>query len=129
MYWGILFSEEMRGRLKAIYKRFFSDTFNEEEWVMYGHHVTLIHSSHKSWKSVSQVLQNFEGCRVDVHLVSIGISENVIAFGVDTNTMNKHSHITIACRKGHKPVESNDIKKWERLYTDVYITGMLKLMD
>lgn len=96
---------------------------------MYCDHITLIHSSHKDWVTASKLLCNFSGYKVQFSLINIGYNDNVIAFRVSTLTANEHSHITIACRDEHKPVESNEITKWERLYCAETFEGTLTLCD
>lgn len=130
MYWGLTFTDEAKGKLRAIYAQFFNEcVLSQDDWVMYADHITLIHSSHPEWNTACKLLRNFQGHRIEVKLISIGISDDVIAFGVDTKTTNEHSHITMACKKGHKPVESNDIVHWEKLYCTTTLTGMLELRD
>ena len=126
MYYALKFSQETKNRLLKVFNTFFD---LDDDWKMYCDHITLIHSSHKEWVTASKLLCNFSGHNVQFSLVSIGYNDNVIAFGVSTLTANEHSHITIACKNGHKPVESNKISKWEKLYCAETFQGILTLCD
>ena len=61
--------------------------------------------------------------QIEVH------NDNVMALQVTTMTANETSHITIATRDGHKPVESNEIKNWYGLYCAEEFEGYLELCD
>lgn len=126
MYYAIKFSQEIKNRLMKVYNTFF-DTY--DDWEIYCDHITLIHSSHKEWITASKLLCNFMGHKVQFRLTSVGYNDNVIAFEVDTMTANEHSHITMACKVEHKPVESNEITRWERLYCVETFEGILMLCD
>lgn len=126
MYYALKFSQETKNRLLKVFNAFFD---LDDDWKMYCDHITLIHSSHKEWMTASKLLCNFSGHSVQFNLVSIGYNDNVIAFGVSTPTTNEHSHITIACKNGHKPVESNQISEWEKLYCAEEFSGILTLCD
>lgn len=126
MYYAIKFSQEMKNRLMKVYNAFFD---LDDDWEMYCDHITLIHSTSKDWYTASKLLYNFSGHKVQFRLTSVGYNDNVIAFGVDTMTANEHSHITMACKKGHKPFESNEISNWERLYWAKTFEGTLTLCN
>lgn len=126
MYYAIKFSQEIKNRLLKVFNTFFD---LDDNWKVYCDHITLIHSSHKDWVTASKLLCNFSGYKVQFSLINIGYNDNVIAFGVSTLTANEHSHITIACRDEHKPVESNQISEWERLYCAETFEGTLTLCD
>ena len=126
MYYALKFSQETKNRLMKVFNTFFNI---DDDWEVYCDHITLIHSSHKEWITASKLLCNFSGHKVQFELTAIGYSDNVIAFGVSTLTANEHSHITIACEMGHKPVEANQITKWEKLYCAETFEGILMLCD
>lgn len=126
MYYAIKFSEEIKNRLLKVFNEFFG---LDDNWEIYCDHITLIHSASKDWFIASKLLLNFCGHKVQFRLTSVGYNNNVIAFGVSTLTVNEHSHITMACKKGHKPVESNKITKWEKLYCVETFEGTLTLCD
>lgn len=126
MYYAIKFSEETKNRLLKVFHTFFD---LDDDWKIYCNHITLIHSSHKDWFTASKLLCNFSGHAIQFNIVSVGYNNNVIAFGVNTHTANEYSHITIACKNGHKPVESNEISKWEKLYCVETFEGRLTLCN
>ena len=41
-------------------------------------------------------------------------------------SVNQVPHITLACAKGHKPVESNSITKWQRLEVFHSLSGVVR---
>ena len=130
MYYALKFSQETKNRLLKVFNTFFD---LDDNWKIYCDHITLIHSSHKEWETASKLLYNFIGHSVQFNLISIGYNDNVIAnviaFEVNILTANEHSHITMACKNGHKPVESNQINKWEKLYCAEEFSGILTLCD
>ena len=126
MYYALKFSQETKNRLLKVFNTFFDI---DDDWKVYCDHITLIHSSHKEWYTASKLLYNFKGHSVQFSLTRVGYNDNVIAFEVDILTANEHSHITIACKNGHKPVESNQISRWERLYCAEQFSGILTLCD
>ena len=126
MYFAIKFSQETKNRLLKVFNTFFD---LNDSWKVYCDHITLIHSSHKEWETASKLLYNFSGHSVQFNIISIGYNDNVMAFEVNLLTTNEYSHITIACKNGHKPVESNEISKWEKLYCAENFSGFLTLCD
>lgn len=126
MYWAIQLSIEMQNRVMRVFHKFFKVP---EGWEMHCDHITIIHSSHKDWMTASKLLLNFKDQPVKFTLDGIGISESAIAFKVNTYTANKISHITIATAPGAKPVESNNIENWEKLYCTEEFEGRLTLKD
>lgn len=126
MYYAIKFSQEIKNRLLKVFNTFFD---LDDDWKIYCDHITLIHSSHKDWETASKLLCNFSGHSIQFNLVGIGYSDNVIAFEVNIPTANEYSHITVACKNGHKPVESNEIDRWEKLYCAEDFSGFLTLCD
>lgn len=126
MYYALKFSQETKNRLLKVFQTFFEI---DDDWEVHCDHITLIHSSHRDWLIASKLLCNFSGHKVQFSLTSIGYSDNVIAFGVSTLTTNENSHITMACKKVHRPVEANQITKWEKLYCAETFEGVLMLCD
>ena len=125
MYYALNLTKETQNKLWKVFYTFFDQLNND--WVTYMDHITLIHSSHPAWEVTSRILHNFEGHKCEFYLTSVGISEVAIAFGVDIDTANQHSHITIAMKGGHFPVEANEIAQWDRLYCDETFEGYLTL--
>ena len=122
MYWCLTLSEETKNKLLKIAKTF---DLIPEGWNIYADHITLIHSSSKNFDSASKLLSNFTGHAVKFSILGIGISDGVVAFEVDTRTENRVPHITIATSPSTKPVASNTIEIWNRLYCDEEFYGTL----
>lgn len=119
MYWKIELTNQSKLKLKALLRETeIKEVFNTYDWVVYCEHITVAHpASHKAlFETVSNLLTSFEGHTVSFKINKIGISENAIAVGVTTPTLNKQSHITVAVRKGHQPKESNDITDWKEVW-------------
>lgn len=112
MYWALELSKETSNRIKnliALTVRI------PEDWIVYCDHITMAHSKQLTalkWEEIDNTLSNFEGNSVMFKITSLAQNENVIAVGVSVKTLNEHSHITIACAPGHKPVESNNLTEW-----------------
>ena len=126
MYWCLQLSKETQNKLLKI-----AGTFGliPEGWTVYADHITLIHSSNKDFALAHKLLSNFENQRVIFQLLGVGISDRAVAFIVNTLTANIVSHITIATAPDTKPVESNKIQNWEKLYCNEEFTGTLTLKD
>lgn len=114
----------MQARVMNVFNAFFTIP---EGWTKHCDHITVIHSSHKDWVTASQLLLNFNGQSVKFTLDGIGISESAMALRVSTYTANRVSHITIATAPGVKPVESNNIENWERLYCKDDFVGIVTI--
>ena len=123
MYYSINFTPETQAKLWRVYNTFFVEL--GKEWDKYMDHITIIHSSNPAWETAAKILSNFEHKECNFRLIGIGYSDNAVAFRVNTNTANEVSHITIAVRVGHKPVESNQITKWEKLYCNEEFSGTI----
>lgn len=95
-----------------------------ENWKVYLDHCTLVHCSNPD-QTVVPFLELFIGTNVRFNVTGYGKSKRACAFMVDLPSMNKVSHITIACAPGAKPVESNDIQDWYPFYEPVECWGWL----
>ena len=126
MYWAIQLSKEMQARVMRVFYKFFKFP---ENWTLHCDHITIIHSSHKDWVTASKLLLNFKDQSVKFTIDGVGISESAVAFRVSAYTANRNSHITIATAPSAKPVESNNIEYWEKLYCTEEFEGRLILKD
>lgn len=125
MYWAIELSGETKNRilrLVALAVRI------PEEWITHCDHITVAHSKQLAltWEEIDNILSNFEGHSVCFKITSLAQNESVIAIGVSVKILNEHSHITIACAPGHKPVESNNLENWTPILCFEEFRGMLK---
>ena len=123
MYYAISLSPETQAKLWRIYNTFFIEL--GKGWVKHMDHITLIHSSNPAWETTAKILSNFEHKECSFKLIGIGYSDNAIAFRVNTQTANEVSHITVAVKEEHKPVESNQITTWEKIYCNEELTGTI----
>ena len=96
-------------------------------------HCTLIHRSQvDNCPVIPKYLQSRIGDDVVLKITSVGFSTKAMAFKVDlynsalrTMCANKVPHITIATFNGGKPVDSNKIVEWTKLYEPIYITAKI----
>ena len=112
MYWALELSKETSNRIKNLIAL---TVCIPEEWIVYCDHITMAHSKQLTalkWEEIDNIMSNFEGHSVYFKITNLAQNENVIAVGVSVKTLNEHSHITIACAPGHKPVESNYLTEW-----------------
>lgn len=126
MYWCIALSDETRNKIIRVAKSF---SLLPTDWDIYTDHITLIHSSNPNFDVASNILCNFDGHSIPFRLTGVGISDRAVAFKVDTRTANAVSHITLAVAPGAKPVESNDIEQWDKLYCNETFCGTLIFKD
>lgn len=109
----------MQERVMNVFDAFFTIP---EGWTKHCDHITLIHSSNEHWFAITGLMSNFIGKSINFNIIGVGYDENAMALEVNVHTTNKRAHITICTAPGHKPVESNNIKNWERLYcTDDFV--------
>ena len=124
MYWCIKLSEEIQHRVMKVFNTFFTVPAG---WTKHCDHITLIHSSNEHWFAVTGLISNFLGKSIDFNIIGVGHDKNVMALEVSAHTANERAHITICTAPGHKPVESNDIKNWEKLYCADKFSGIITL--
>lgn len=123
IYYGVFFSTDT--------KRFLIERAKDivdipEDWKLYCDHMTIIFNDGNEKKEEhAKALDEVLGTYQQLRIVSIGISEEAIAFAVGNYaTQNEHSHITIAVAPGSKPVKSNEIKNWTPII-GFYVTGKI----
>lgn len=112
MYWAIELSKETSTRIQKLIN---TAATIPNGWLRYCDHITVAHSKQlhpTEWETINDILSNFEGHSVTFKITSIANNENVLAVGVTAKTLNKHSHITVACAPEHFPVESNGLENW-----------------
>ena len=107
-----------------------------EGWTIYAHHMTICLGSLEDARSngnpISEDLRTqIRGLKVRerraLRVVSIGRSNGVLAAGVvGCPSVNRVPHITLACARGHKPVESNSILKWQGLTELMALSGSVR---
>lgn len=116
VYYGIFLDEKSR---KSLLERASRLVSIPDDWKIFCDHLTVVFNDHKN-KEVNDMWVEF--CEthmretIELTVTSIGITSEAIAFGIDFQTNNKHSHITVACAPGVPPVRSNYINDWMDLH-------------
>ena len=123
LYYGVFFSNTTRDFLIRKAKELIDI---QENWTLYGDHMTIVFNDGSERKQeVANALDNVLGYEQQLRIISIGISDETIAFEVNNyETQNEHSHITIAVAPGSKPVKSNNITEWLKI-DGFYVTGKI----
>ena len=117
------------------------DTFGDmvpSGWQVFAHHMTICLGSLADARSndceVSREVQESirklkPNDRLELLPFCIGRADGVIALGVlGCPSVNLVPHITLACAKGHRPVESNKILNWRSLPSEklLPVTGHVR---
>jgi len=102
-------------------------------------HITLLHKNDSRanlikftmYELLNYIFENHIGETYKVKVTHIGFNQKAIAFKVELpdgfpQFMFKTYHITIATFGNNKPVESNTIINWHKLYKPIIITTVLK---
>ena len=123
LYYGVFFSNTTRDFLIRKANELIDI---QENWTLYGDHMTIVFNDGSERKQeVANALDNVLGYEQQLRIISIGISDETIAFEVNNyETQNEHSHITIAVAPGSKPVKSNNITEWLKI-DGFYVTGKI----
>lgn len=123
IYYGVFFSQTIKEQLIKKAKELSEIPDN---YALYADHMTIVYNDGTKGKELAaNGLEIMVNETIQLHISSIGISEEAIAFGIDNyQTQNEHSHITIAVAPGSKPVRSNNIKEWLPI-DGCYVTGKI----
>lgn len=119
IYYGIFLNEESKEELKSFLPI-------PEGWKLYCDHLTVVFNKNLDPITASDWIRYCEGMlgqTVRLTVISVGISDEAIAVGINFKTNNKHSHITIATAPGIAPMKSNFIKDWTRLENHFEVSG------
>ena len=106
---------------------------------IYVDHITLLHKNDSRanlikftmYELLNYIFENHIGETYEVKVTHIGFNQRAIAFKVELpdgfpQFMFKTYHITIATFGNNKPVESNTIINWHKLYAPIIIITILK---
>jgi len=129
MYWAIKFSEETKNKILKLLENCQIEI--PSDWKVYCDHITLVHQAsvdQKTWEMVDTILHNFENDMAYFRITGFARNAKVMAVSVSAGTLNKVSHITIAVAPGHKPVESNDLENWEKVWHAYAYGGRVNLI-
>lgn len=111
IYYGIFLNEDSK---KKILEKARELATIPENWKIFAEHMTIIFNDGKNDVDTNSLEERL-GEEVELKITSIGKSSEAIAFGVDYETNNKRSHITVACAPRVKPVRSNFISLWKKI--------------
>lgn len=130
IYYGIFFSDKTKHAILEHAKHWIYEKFNNEipdDWKIYCDHVTLVfNDGTPKAQEAADFYENYMlNQYVSMNITHIGITNKSIAFQVDYETENKHSHITVAVAQDAKPVNSNDIENWYKLDESFYVSGKI----
>ena len=130
IYYGIFFSDKTKRAILEHAKYWIYEKFNKDipdDWKIYCDHVTLVFNdgSPKAQEDADFYENYMINQYVSMNITHIGITNKSIAFQVDYETENKHSHITVAVAPDAKPVNSNDIENWYKLDESFYVSGKI----
>lgn len=130
IYYGIFFSDKTKRAILEYAKHWIYEKFNNDipdDWKIYCDHVTLVFNdgTPKAHEAADFYENYMINQYVSMNITHIGITNKSIAFQVDYETENKHSHITVAVAPDAKPVNSNDIENWHKLDESFYVSGKI----
>ena len=94
-----------------------------EGWEDIAHHMTI------NMGELDKQYERYLGMKVKLRVTHIGISDMVIAVGVEGfPTVNKIPHITVAVnrKEGGKPFMSNKITNWQPVQFSVELDGTVE---
>ena len=132
-YFGLFLDEETKKGLLDVFLTYL------EEGNSIGYLVDKIYLDHCTLLQVSQLHGNSEiynylndriGEKYEIVINGIGISDKAAAFRVADYSVvcvNEIPHITIATFNGGKPVDSNNITKWEDIEPIIIKTKLKKV--
>lgn len=105
---------------------------------IYLEHITLLHKNDKHqfkfkfqmYCLLNYIFENFIGEIYKVKVTHIGFNQKAMAFKVELPNgfpmfLYKTYHITICTFNNAKPVESNNIINWHKLYYPIIVTTIL----
>lgn len=105
---------------------------------IYINHVTLLHKNDRRVDSIklqmycllNYIFEHFIGEIYNVTVTHIGFNQKAMAFKVELpdgfpTFLHKTYHITIATFGNNKPVESNNIINWHKLFEPIIVTTIL----
>lgn len=119
IYYGIFLDEESKDKLR--------DLVPENAYKIYCDHMTLAHSSVFN-DDVIRKCESMLGKEFTMTATTIGISDDAVAVGVETDcfSVNEHKHITLCTMTPKsKPVQSNYIDRWDRLRKPIMLRGVV----
>lgn len=122
VYFGVFLDDESRAR---ILEKFGGHI--PEGWKTVCSHCTLSFGDPSCNREVFDYIAEFLGRTVEMEIVSLGVSDEAVALGVDGNirTRNAVPHITLAIPVGGRPVNSNKIDNWRDTGERLAVRGVV----
>lgn len=132
-YYAIFLTEDSKKRLmSAIASMDWGyDYLYEETSKVYCDHCTIMHKS-KHNIYVQETLERHLNDSIIIEVTHIGSNDNALAVKVAREgsiaqlCTNNTPHITVGTFVGGKPVDSNYIDAWRKLYKPILLVGTLK---
>lgn len=114
IYVGYFLTEQSRNWLLSLIK----DNI-PEGWKIYLDHMTYVfNDGSEETQKTYEMVKTYFGENQKLHIDAIGLSDRALAFRVVEKNLTKNAlaHITIAVAPEAKPVESNYITNWEKIF-------------
>lgn len=138
IYFGLFLIDKDKELLKEIANNIASKQMAEATNI-YLEHITLLHKNDKHqfkfkfqmYCLLNHMFENFIGETYEVTIIDIGFNQKALAFKVELpdgfpRFTFKTYHITICTFNKAKPVESNNIINWHKLFNPITVTTILK---
>ena len=120
IYYGVFLDDQSRNKLKSLVP--------EDAYKVYCDHMTIAHKSNFAGDVVDKC-ESILGEEFALYATTIGISDDVMAVGIETNcfSINHNKYITLCTlTPKSKPVQSNYIRDWEELDTPIQLKGIVR---
>lgn len=137
VYFSLFLIDKDIERLKQIANSIASKQMSEATKI-YISHVTLLHKNDKRSDAIklqmycllNYIFEHFAGETYEVTVTHIGFNQKAMAFKVELpdgfpTFLHKIYHITICTFDNAKPVESNNIINWHKLFEPITVTTIL----
>lgn len=137
IYFSLFLIDKDIERLKQIANNIAPKQMSEASKI-YLEHITLLHKNDKRSNAIklqmycllNYIFEHFIGETYEVTVTHIGFNQKAMAFKVELpdgfpTFLHKTYHITIATFGNNKPVESNNIINWHKLFEPIIVTTIL----
>lgn len=136
IYFGLFLTDKSKEELMKVANEMVPKQMTEVTNI-YLEHITLLHKNDKHhfklqiYCLLNHMFEDFVGQTYEVAITHIGFNQKAMAFKVELPDgfpcfIYKTYHITIGTFNNAKPVESNNITNWHKLYKPIGVTTILK---
>lgn len=138
VYFGLFLTDKTKEELKELVNNIAPKQMDEATNI-YLEHITLLHKNDEHqfrfkfqmYCLLNYMFENFIGEIYEVTITHIGFNQKAMAFKVELpdgfpRFIYKTYHITICTFYRAKPVESNNIINWHKLFQPITVTTILK---